>query len=129
MKNLIQYFLLLGLMTCMGFGCQSLYKSQFQEDSANLFYQDSKKRAELVENVHYNLKFEIDKKKQFEAEAEIEFQLTENNKTLFLDFQQAELKKISVNGKQLSPDKVYNGFKVFIEKDHLKKGSNKVSLS
>ncbi|MCH2533710.1 MAG: aminopeptidase N [Bdellovibrionales bacterium] len=129
MKNLIQYFLLLGLMTCMGFGCQSLYKSQFQEDSANLFYQDSKTRAELIENVHYTLKFEIGKQKQFQAETEIEFNLNENKKTLFLDFQQAQLHKISVNGNKLSPKKVYNGYKVFIEKDYLQKGSNKVNLS
>lgn len=127
-KSLIQYFLLLGLMTTLGFGCQSLYKSQFKEDSANLFYEDTAKRAELVSDVEYFLDFEIGKEKAYKASVDVEFNINKSPEDLFLDLQSAKLKTLTVNSLKLTVNNSYNGFKVFINKQYLRKGKNKVTL-
>lgn len=128
MKNLLQYFFMLGLMAITGFGCQSLYKSQFKQDTANLFYEDAIERSELIKDVNYYLEFEIGTEKTYKAKVNLEFSFKKQKDDIFLDFQKANIDQITVNDHSVDVKKAYSGFKIFLNKDLFKNKNNKIEI-
>ncbi|NQZ02712.1 MAG: aminopeptidase N, partial [Bdellovibrionales bacterium] len=81
-------------------------------------------RAKQVQNVKYNLEFNLLDSKSFAGTSTITFKLTDPGNGLRIDYHDGAISNLMVNGKTVKPK--YNSHFLWIEASHLTEGANTV---
>jgi len=94
---------------------------------SHLSQEDAAARAARVSNVAYTLDFTLTGKETFANTTTVSFDLSDASAPLTIDLDQATIKKLTVNGKDVPPE--YNQWFVTLAPQNLKKGHNTVTVS
>ncbi|MEO0335891.1 MAG: aminopeptidase N, partial [Pseudomonadota bacterium] len=81
-------------------------------------------RAKQVQNVHYDLVFNLQDSKSFAGTSTLNFDLTTVGNGLRIDYHDGSVSNLVVNGKTVKP--VYNSHFLWISAADLKEGANKI---
>ena len=97
-----------------------------------LYKEEAVKRKKIVSNVSYNLLLALMKGETFEGHVVVSFDVTEDEfdgNDLFLDYHGLGIKDLQINGTHAESHKAFDGQRIKITKDLLKKGArNTVSI-
>ncbi|WP_448563433.1 aminopeptidase N [Thalassotalea ganghwensis] len=94
---------------------------------AYLSEEQAMKRSARVSNVDYQLTFDLTGGDSFSSTSTVIFDLNDADHPLTLDLNEANITKLTINGKQIEPD--YNNWFISLPAAHLIKGRNKVEVS
>lgn len=83
-------------------------------------------RAEQVQNVHYDLSFNLLDSKTFSGTSTIKFDLTKAGAGLRVDFHNGQVSEVKANGKTITAK--YNAHFLWIEPSDLKIGANTLTI-
>jgi aminopeptidase N len=100
--------------------------AQVREDNEFLSQQAAAARSARVSNVAYTLDFALTGEPTFSATSSIEFDLSDNAQPLTVDLDKAQIRKLSVNGRELQPQ--YNQWFITIPASALKPGRNSIRV-
>lgn len=101
----------------------------FKKENISLYQTESIRRAELISDVKYNLFLSLAFKEGFNGRLITEFSINSEefkDDEVFLDFQGQAIAEFEVNGESVPPK--FERQRVFLPKDHLVNGKNRVSF-
>ena len=97
-----------------------------------MYKEEAVKRKKIVSNVSYNLLLALMKGETFEGHVVVSFDVTEDEfdgNDLFLDYHGLGIKDLQINETHAESHKAFDGQRIKITKDLLKKGArNSVSI-
>ena len=89
-------------------------------------------RSERVAKVSYKLNFSLTGEESFSANSTINFELSDNDKPLTVDLNDAQITQIVINGQTMTPEQQqehYNHWFITLPENQLNKGHNTVTVS
>ena len=89
------------------------------------------KRSTRVSNVNYKLNFNLTGEESFSASSTINFDLSDNNKLLTVDLNEAKITKLVINNKSITTEqinKLYNKWFITLPAEQLNQGINTVTV-
>ncbi|QSX35537.1 aminopeptidase N [Shewanella avicenniae] len=100
--------------------------TQTRSDKPYLTEQQAMARSARVSNVSYKLQFNLDGSDTFSAVTDLSFQLTDTQKPLTIDLNQATITRLVINGHPLYPK--YNGLFLSLNPLMLNTGLNQIHI-
>jgi aminopeptidase N len=125
----MKMYLSLMLIGSVFFSCTSTTKREkiTEKSAPNLTMHEALIRSKKVSNVSYDLYFDIsEKKKSYTGVSTINFELTNANSELRIDFSKGKVTSTTVNG--ASVEAKYNNHYLLISGKHLKHGANQIKI-
>ncbi|WP_428848506.1 aminopeptidase N [Shewanella marinintestina] len=98
-----------------------------RDNSAYISQQAAAQRAARITDVHYQLDLTLTEHDGFNGVTKVSFDLSDNDKALSLDLNQAQIQRFVINGKKVYPN--YNNSYIKLNPRLLNSGSNTIEVA
>ncbi|MCL1138682.1 aminopeptidase N [Shewanella pneumatophori] len=97
-----------------------------RDNSPYITQEQASQRSDRISDVHYQLDFTLTEQSGFSGITKVSFDLSDNDRALSLDLNQAVIKRFVINGKKVYPN--YNNSYIKLNPRLLNSGSNTIEV-